>query len=183
MGPLEDTFSAALGAASRRVTHLLVGVLAFCGIALVCLGITIVRGVLKRNARMAAALRISQELVYIEQERSHVTLGSIADAVISANQDLRIIYMNGAAERLTLWSQTEAQGRTLTDVLSMDAQSRDRSVFSKLASILDADDLSGPAAGVVLKRRDGAEVVIHERAAPIRDCDGHAIGIDRMINR
>ncbi len=31
--------------------------------------------------------------------------------------------------------------------------------------------------GVVLHRRDGAEVVIHERAAPIRDRNGHAIGI------
>lgn len=177
LGPLEEEFSAALGAASRRVTHLLLTVLAVCGISLVCLGIAIVRGVLKRNARMAADLRVSQELVYIEQERSHVTLGSIADAVISADRDLRITYMNGAAERLTLWSQTQALGRTLTEVLSMDAESRDRSVFSKLESILAGNDLSGPAAGVVLKRRDGAEVVIHERAAPIRDRDGHAIGI------
>jgi diguanylate cyclase (GGDEF)-like protein/PAS domain S-box-containing protein len=177
LGPLEEAFSTALGAASRRVTHLLLAVLAVCGVSLVCLGIAIVRGVLKRNARMAAALRVSQELVYIEQERSHVTLGSIADAVISADREWRITYMNGAAERLTLWSQTEALGRTLTDVLSMDAQSRDRSVFSRLESILAGDDLSGPAAGVVLKRSDGAEVVIHERAAPIRDLDGHAIGI------
>jgi diguanylate cyclase (GGDEF)-like protein/PAS domain S-box-containing protein len=177
LGPLEEAFSTALGAASRRVTHLLLAVLAVCGIVLVSLGIVIVRGVLRRNARMAAALRVSQELVYLEQERSHVTLGSIADAVISADRDRRITYMNGAAERLTLWSQTEALGRTLNEVLSMDAQSRDRSVFSKLENILAGDDLSGPAAGVVLKRRDGAEVVIHERAAPIRDRDGHAIGI------
>ena len=177
LGPLEEEFSTALGAASRRVTHLLLAVLAVCGISLVCLGVAIVRGVLKRNARMAAALRVSQELVYLEQERSHVTLGSIADAVISADRERRITYMNGAAERLTLWSQTEALGRPLNDVLSMDAESRDRSVFSKLENILAGDDLSGPAAGVVLKRRDGAEVVIHERAAPIRDRDGHAIGI------
>ena len=63
------------------VSHLLLAVLSFCSIALVCLGIAIVRGVLRRNERMAAALRVSQELIYIEQERSHVTLGSIADAV------------------------------------------------------------------------------------------------------
>lgn len=177
LAPLEEGFSAALGAVSRRVTHLLLTVLSLCGIALVCLGIAIVRGVLRRNERMAAALRVSQELVYIEQERSHVTLGSIADAVISADQDRRITYMNGAAERLTLWSQTEALGRCLTDVLSMDEESRNRSVLGILESILEGDDLSGPAAGVVLHRRDGAEVVIHERAAPIRDRHGHAIGI------
>ena len=175
--PLEDGFSAALGAASRRVTHLLLAVLSLCSIALVCLGIAIVRGVLRRNERMAAALRISQELIYIEQERSHVTLGSIADAVISTDQDQRITYMNGAAERLTLWSQTEALGNLLTNVLGLDEQSRNRGVLGKLESILQGDDLSGPAAGVVLKRRDGAEIVIHERAAPIRDRDGRTTGI------
>jgi diguanylate cyclase (GGDEF)-like protein/PAS domain S-box-containing protein len=177
MRPLEDGFSAALGAASRRVTHLLLAVLSFCGIALACLGIAIVRAVLRRNERMTAALRMSQELIYIEQERSHVTLGSIADAVISTDHNQRITYMNGAAERLTLWSQTEALGGLLTDVLGMDEQSRDRSVLGKLANILQGDDLSGPAAGVALKRRDGAEVVIHERAAPIRDRDGRTTGI------
>ena len=175
--PLEDSFSAALGAASRRVTHLLLAVLSICSIALVCLGIAIVRGVLRRNERMAAALRASQELIYIEQERSHVTLGSIADAVISTAQDQRITYMNGAAERLTLWSQTEALGCSLTHVLGMDEQSRNRGVLGKLESILQGDDLSGPATGVVLKRRDGAEIVIHERAAPIRDRNGHTTGI------
>lgn len=177
VAPLEDGFSAALGSVSRKVTRLLLTVLSLCSVAFVCLGVAIVRGVLRRSDRMAAALSASQELVYIEQERSHVTLGSIADAVISANQDRIITYMNGAAERLTRWSQTEALGRPLTDVLSMEEESRNRSVLDRLESILGGEDLSGPAEGVVLRRRGGAEVVIHERAAPIRDRNGHAIGI------
>ena len=177
VAPLEDGFSAALGSVSRKVTRLLLTMLSLCSVAFICLGIAIVRGVLRRSDRMAAALRFSQELVFIEQERSHVTLGSIADAVISADRDRRITYMNGAAERLTLWSQTEALGRALTDVLSMEEESRNRSVLEKLANILEGDELSGPAEGVVLHRRDGADVVIHERAAPIRDRDGRAIGI------
>ncbi len=147
IAPLEDGFSAALGSASRRVTQLLLIALSVCSIAFACLGIAFVRGILRRNERMAAALRVSQELVYMEQERSHVTLGSIADAVISADQDRRITYMNAAAEHLTLWSQTEALGRCLTDVLSMDEESRNRSVLDKLADILGGDDVSGPAAG------------------------------------
>jgi diguanylate cyclase (GGDEF)-like protein/PAS domain S-box-containing protein len=177
LAPLEEGFSAALGSASRKVTSLLLTMLCLCSVAFICLGIAIVRAVLRRSERMATALRASQELVYIEQERSHVTLGSIADAVISANEERRITYMNGAAERLTLWSQTEALGQPLTDVLSMEEESRNRSVLDKLENILAGDDLSGPAEGVVLQRRDGAVVVIHERAAPIRDREGRAIGI------
>jgi diguanylate cyclase (GGDEF)-like protein/PAS domain S-box-containing protein len=177
IAPLEDGFSAALGAASRKVTSLLLIMLSLCSVALVFLGIAIVRGHLRRSERMAAALRASQELVYLEQERSHVTLESIADAVISANPDRRITYMNSAAERLTLWSQADAQQRSLTDVLSMEPESQSRSVLERLESILAGKELSGPATGVMLHRRDGSQVVIHERAAPIRDRNGQAIGI------
>src|SRR5262249_35855963 len=100
VGPFGDGYSAAIGAASRRVTHLLLLVTSICSVALVCLGVAIVRGHLRRSERMAAALRASQELVYIEQERSHVTLDSIADAVISVDLDRRVTYMNSAAEKL-----------------------------------------------------------------------------------
>jgi diguanylate cyclase (GGDEF)-like protein/PAS domain S-box-containing protein len=177
IAPLEDGFSAALGSASRKVTSLLLIMLSLCSVALLVLKIAIVRGHLRRSERMAAALRASQELVYLEQERSHVTLGSIADAVISANRDRRITYMNSAAERLTLWSQEDAQQQSLDDVLRMEPESQSRSVLERLESILAGGELSGPTTGVVLLRRDGSQVVIHERAAPIRDHNGQAIGI------
>jgi diguanylate cyclase (GGDEF)-like protein/PAS domain S-box-containing protein len=177
VAPLEDSFSAALGYASRRVTTLLMIALSACSAALVCLGIAILRGHLRRSERMAAALQASQELVFIEQERSHVTLGSIADAVIAADQDRHIIYMNSAAERLTLWSQPDAQRRHLTDVLSLEQDSRIRSVLGRLDDVVAGDEISGPDAGVLLRRRDGSQVVIHERAAPIRDRDGQVVGI------
>ncbi len=175
--PLEDAFSAALGSASRRVTTLLLIVTSLFSVVLVCVGIAIARGHLRRSERMAAALRASQELVYIEQERSHVTLGSIADAVISANLDRRITYMNSAAEQLTLWPQTAAQQRALTEVLNIDEDSRDRSVLERLDSLLAGTEISAPAEGVVLRRPDGTEVVINERAAPIRDRNGQVSGI------
>lgn len=177
LAPLEDGFSASLGAASRQVTSLLLVALAACSAALMCLGIALVRSHLRRNERMAAALRASQEMVYLEQERSHVTLGSIADAVISVDRNRRITYMNSAAERLTLWSQTEAQHRPLTDVLSMEEETQTLSVLEKLDSILAGDESTGTGAGISLRRRDGSQVVIHERAAPIRDRNGKAIGI------
>jgi diguanylate cyclase (GGDEF)-like protein/PAS domain S-box-containing protein len=177
VAPLEDGFSAALGSASREVTSLLIIVTSLFSVTLVVVGIAIVRGHLRRSERMEAALRASQELVYIEQERSHVTLGSIADAVISAGLDRRITYMNSAAERLTLWSQADAQQRALTDVLNIEAESRSRSTLENLDGILAGIECSAPTEGVVLRRRDGSQVVIHERAAPIRDCNGQAIGI------
>jgi len=177
VAPLEDGFSAALGSASRKVTSLLLIMLSLCSVALVFVGVAIVRGHLRRSERMAAALRASQELVHLAQERSHVTLGSIADAVISASPDRRITYMNSAAERLTSWSKEDAHQQSLGDVLSLEPESQSRSVLRRLEDILAGEDLSGPATGVVLNRPDRSQVVIHERAAPIRDSNGHVTGI------
>ena len=177
VGPLEDGFSASLGSASRQVANLLLIMSTGGGAALVCLGIAIVRGHLRRSERMASALRASQEMVYLEQERSHVTLGSIADAVISIDLERRITYMNSAAEQLTLWPLAQAQRLALTDVLNTASQSEDSSVLDRLERILEGEQLSGPTSGIVLNRRDGSEVVIQERAAPIRDRTGKAIGI------
>jgi diguanylate cyclase (GGDEF)-like protein/PAS domain S-box-containing protein len=162
VSPLEDAYSTALGVASRKVTRLLLTVLSLCSAALVCIGIALLRGHIQRRERMAAALRASQELVYIEQERSHVTLGSIADAVISTDRDRRITYMNAAAEQLTLWYLTEAIERPLSDILTMEELSHAEAPM--------------PAAGVVLKRRDGSQVFILERAAPILDRRGETLG-------
>lgn len=177
VAPLEDGFSAALGSASRKVTTLLLILLSVCSVALGCIGVAILRIYLRRGQRMAADLQASQELVYLEQERSHVTLGSIADAVISANLELKITYMNSAAERLTLWSHDDALQRSLNEVLSLEEESKGRSVVGQLESILAGEEISGPSTGVVLRRRDGSDVAIHERATLIRDSNGQAIGI------
>jgi diguanylate cyclase (GGDEF)-like protein/PAS domain S-box-containing protein len=175
--PLEDGYSASLGAASRRVANILSIVLAAGGFALVGIGIIVVRGHLRRGERMAAALRESQELVYLEQERAHVTLGSIADAVISIDPERRITYMNSAAERLTLWPYHEARQQPLGMVLRLEGKSGESSVLGRLESILAGQELSGPTSGITLQRRDESEVIIQERAAPIRDRHGKTIGI------
>ena len=175
--PLEDGFSASLGAASRQVANILLLVLAAGGCALVGIGIFVVRGHLRRSERMAAALRESQELAYLEQERAHVTLGSIADAVISIDHQRRITYMNAAAERLTLWPFEEARRQPLAMVLRLEGKAGEDSVLEGLESILAGQERSGPTAGITLRRRDDSELTIHERAAPIRDRDGKTIGI------
>lgn len=175
--PLEDGFSASLGAASREVANILLLVLAVGSFALVGIGIFVVRGHLRRSERMAAALRESQELAYLEQERAHVTLGSIADAVISIDHERRITYMNAAAERLTLWPYAEASEQPLAMVLRLQGKSGEGSVLQRLEQILAGQELSGPTSGITLQRRDDSEVIIQERAAPIRDRDGNTIGI------
>jgi diguanylate cyclase (GGDEF)-like protein/PAS domain S-box-containing protein len=177
VAPLEDGFSNALGVASRKLASILLAFLAVCSAVLVAAGSAISRANVKRGETLAQELRASEELVYLEQERAHVTLSSISDAVISAGSDGRITYMNGAAEHLTGWSHEEAQERDLGEVLSIATNSGPGSVAQQLARIIAGESISGAAAGVVLRRRDGTEVPVHERAAPLRARNGEVIGI------
>jgi diguanylate cyclase (GGDEF)-like protein/PAS domain S-box-containing protein len=159
VAPLEDEFSASLGRTSRLVMGLLSGLLALCSVVLVGIGAIISRNMIRRGERIASALRESQEQVFAAQARSHVTLESIADAVLCTNLEQQVTYMNGAAEQLTGWTTTEAEQQPLSTVLNI---------------LPEADAFS--AAGSLLQRRDGSTVPIHEHAAPICDSRGAVTG-------
>ena len=109
MAPFEDSFSTSLGVASREVQTLLLIVLTTCGVALVAIGAALSRHQMRRSERMARALRETEERAFAEQARAHVTLESIADAVICTDRDQRVSYLNDAAEHLTLWPEVEAR--------------------------------------------------------------------------
>jgi diguanylate cyclase (GGDEF)-like protein/PAS domain S-box-containing protein len=177
VAPLEDGFSSAIGQASRQVAGLLLGLLSICSAVLVALGAAISRRNLRRGEKLEHALGASQELVFLAHERAQVTLGSISDAVISADPALRITYMNAAAQRLTGWTLEEAQNLGVAAVLNI-VQDRDSSIVAtQLAQVIAGETLSGAANGVILRRRDGSEIPVHERAAPIRDRHGESTGL------
>lgn len=177
VAPLEDEFSKSLGSVSRQVAGLLLTVLTICGAALVCFCAVIFRMHLQRSARMAAALRASQELVYLEQERAHVTLESIADAVIAADPQRNVTYMNAAAEHLLGCTQALALGRPLTELVTLAQGSQEHSVLHKFQSSLEGRDVIGAKAGVLLQRHGGSTVLLHERIAPMRDRGGDCNGV------
>jgi diguanylate cyclase (GGDEF)-like protein/PAS domain S-box-containing protein len=54
-----------------------------------------------------------------EKERADVTLHSLADAVITTNQQAVVEYMNPVAERLTGWKIDEAKGRGVEDIFRL----------------------------------------------------------------
>ncbi|HVO46231.1 MAG TPA: EAL domain-containing protein [Steroidobacteraceae bacterium] len=177
VAPLEDAFTVYLGNLSRAVTNLLLVLLCLCSAALVAVGAAISRRNLVRGEKLASDLRASEERIYIEQKRAHVTLGSISDAVITANRDRRVTYMNAAAERLTGWSHAEALGRTLTELLRIAPQSDEPSIIAQLERVIVGESVSGAANGVLLRTRHGLEIPVHERAAPLRDRNGESFGI------
>ena len=109
-------------------------------------------------------------------ERAQLTLDSIGDAVITTDTAGNISYLNPVAESMTGWSQREATGRSLSEVLRLiDSQSREPAL-NPLAMAMLHNKTVGLSANCVLIRRDGHESAIEDTAAPIRDWGGRVIG-------
>ena len=65
------------------------------------------------------------EALFEEKERACVTLNSIGDAVVSTDVSCQITYLNATAEDLTGWTQDEAVGHPIEDVIKfVDATTR-----------------------------------------------------------
>jgi diguanylate cyclase (GGDEF)-like protein/PAS domain S-box-containing protein len=132
--------------------------------------------VLKNTAKVLKGRVANDEPPLSAAERAQLTLDSIGDAVITTNLAGNITYLNPVAESMTGWSQNEAAGRPLPEVLRiLDSQSREPAL-NPLAMAMLHNKTVGLSANCVLIRRDGHESAIEDTAAPIRDWGGRVIG-------
>ncbi|MDE2349909.1 MAG: PAS domain S-box protein [Gammaproteobacteria bacterium] len=118
----------------------------------------------------------AETAVFQAKERAQVTLQSIGDAVITTDSVGRIDYMNPVAESLTGWESREAQGRLISEVLTVvDEASREISDCPVMRCLREGRVL-GLAEHTVLVNRRSKEIAIQDSAAPIRDREGNMIG-------
>src|SRR5580658_7389018 len=116
------------------------------------------------------------EALFEERERAQVTLNSIGDAVVSTDVAGRVTYLNVVAEDLTGWSQHEAAGHPLYEVLQIiDATTRQALPNLAMLAIRDDKALELPP-NSVLMRRDGVEAAIEDSTTPIHDRHGAVTG-------
>ena len=129
---------------------------------------------LKHNSRERDQ---AEAALYAEKERALVTLQSIGDAVITTDIEGRVEFLNPVAEALTGWSYAEADGRPLQQVFKIISEITRLPVENPVEKALLQNGIVGLANHTVLIRRDGHEVHIEDSAAPIRERDGHIIGV------
>lgn len=113
--------------------------------------------------------RFEEELA-AERNGLAVTLGSIADGVITVDVNGRILMSNPACEAMTGWSATEAAGQKLRTVLNITADNPNqrKPVSTGFRSEADAILLGTPERST-LTARDGTQRTIEQVAAPIYD--------------
>ncbi len=110
------------------------------------------------------------------EQRWATTLASIGDAVIVANAEGRITFMNTVAEQLTGWSVSEVMAQPVTNVFRIIDERTRRKVEDPVARILREGTIVGLANHTLLIRKDGKEIPIDDSGAPIIDKAGITLG-------
>lgn len=103
----------------------------------------------------------------------NTTLKSISDGVVATDIDGKITFMNRKAEELTGWSESEAEGKYSSDVLTIIHESND-----EFSSGEDPLGHSSPWQGDILflQTKTGSKIPIEYSEAPIVDKPARSMG-------
>lgn len=119
--------------------------------------------------RAARDLEESRELL-------QVTLASIADAVITADVDGNVEWLNPAAERMTGWSLDDAVGKPSKEVFHIVNENTGEEAPDPIACCLQEGRVVGLASHTVLVSRDGSRYGVEDSASPISNTHGEVVG-------
>jgi len=107
-----------------------------------------------------------------------VTLSSIGDAVVAVDKEGLVRFMNPVAESLSGWSQTEAEGRPLTEVFhALDEKTGTRCLDIQIDPLDNRESRNLSDRCNLLVAKDGRGIAVDTGAAHIRDQTGDVIGM------
>ncbi len=114
---------------------------------------------------------------FFEKEMLSITLKSIADGVIVADPQGKVIFMNEAAQLLSGWKQEEALQKPLQKVFCiMNRQTRQR-VKDPFEIVMNLKSPVGMQKDTILVTEDGEERFISASCSPIQKQDGDIQGV------
>ena len=130
------------------------------------------------RAEHSMAERAAAEFSEREQkELLRVTLGSIGDGVVVADETGLVSSLNTEAERLTGWRTAEARGRPLSEVFRIRDERTGKPAENPVDRVFRDGTVVGLANHTILETPDGRSVAIDDSAAPIRRPDGSLAGV------
>jgi two-component system cell cycle sensor histidine kinase/response regulator CckA len=114
------------------------------------------------------------------QEWFFTTLRSIGDAVVATDEKGRITFLNPQAEAITGWSQDDACGRILGEVLQLEKLPYEgHDGHDSMQQSAPRPAPSTPESEVI--GRDGERTPVEVKSALIREKDGRVIGVVRIL--
>ena len=120
--------------------------------------------------------RIESELL-LEKELFAVTLRSIGEGVIITNITGRVIFINKNAEELGGWSNSEASGRSLTEVFKLYDSEKRAATGNPSEEVIRERKICGLNRGTLFQDKDGRRKAVSASFAPIDDGQGNIVGV------
>lgn len=132
----------------------------------------------RSNAALRSEIEVRErfeQALFSSREWFEVTLASIADAVIVADNEGRVTFLNQAARNLT-GRHNNVRGQPAGWIFEFVDESTGQSLGNPLESVLEMGAAGEPGRNAVLIAADGSRRLIDEHASPIRDAEGRLIG-------
>jgi PAS domain S-box-containing protein len=123
------------------------------------------------NATLEAQVAARTADIVAEREKSETILRSVADAILMADRDLQVLYVNPAYTELTGYAAEEVLGQRV-DTIGAAAFS-EQIQQSIVAALAEGKTWQGE---VVAWRKDGRTYDAALTVAPMRDADGALVG-------
>jgi len=134
-------------------------------------------GTIYCTGRDMTEIKLAQDALLRSEQNLAVTLHSIGDAVLATDTTGRIMRLNPVAEKLTGWTQIEAQGRPIAEVFRIINEATRAPSVIPVDKVLATGEIHGLANHTIIIARDGTERPIADSAAPIRDQEGRIVGV------
>lgn len=115
--------------------------------------------------------------IHEREEWFRVTLTSLGDAVIAADEKGCVAFLNPVAEQLTGWTLPLARGKKIEEVFPIFNEQTREPVDNPVKKVMELGIVVGLANHTVLLHTDGTLRPIEDSAAPIRDDDGNLAGV------
>ncbi|MCF8414239.1 MAG: PAS domain S-box protein, partial [Melioribacteraceae bacterium] len=130
-----------------------------------------------RQKNVFKALFLKEKEYSENLEEFRTILYSIGDAVITTDINGRVRELNPRAEKLTGWKKEEAIGENHNVVFRLIDEKTRESLGDPFRMAMAEGKPIDSAKNTALIAKDGVEIPISERAAPINNLDGENIGV------
>ena len=112
-----------------------------------------------------------------EKERLDVTLSSIGDGVITTSIDGKIAIFNKIAEKVTGWSQQEAKGKPIEEVLTIRSAENGSTLINPVQELQNGGAVKIEDRIAFLQQRGGhTQRIINYNSVPLKDQNSNVIG-------
>ncbi|HWQ06758.1 MAG TPA: transporter substrate-binding domain-containing protein [Feifaniaceae bacterium] len=128
------------------------------------------------NRRLRREVKKKTAELLREKEMLDITLQSIGDGVVATDIAGAITLINQTAQTLTGWGD-EAIGKPFSEVLQLVSEETGLSAESPIQKALLTGETVALANHTALVTRMGSRIPVADRAAPIRDEEGHIYGV------